>query len=99
MRQLIESLCGPECHGRRPGTPGGTAARRLVRDAFRAVGLDPVEQPVPACNGANVLARSLRLTSEAVLTEILDAWFGGVVSSEPGDVANVARVRELERRG
>lgn len=57
MRTLIEQLCSHECAGRRPGTPGGDAARRIVRDAFRDAGLDPREQPVPGCGGANVLAR------------------------------------------
>ncbi|MEO8702067.1 MAG: M28 family peptidase [Kofleriaceae bacterium] len=56
MRQLIEDLCSPLCAGRRPGTPGGNAARALVRDAIRAAGLDPYEQRVDGCNGANVLA-------------------------------------------
>jgi len=56
MRSLIEQLCSPECAGRRPGTPGGNAARRIVRDALRSAGLDPREQPVPGCGGANVLA-------------------------------------------
>jgi Zn-dependent M28 family amino/carboxypeptidase len=56
MRQLIEDLCSPLCAGRKPGTPGGLAARRLVRDALRSVGLDPREQVVAGCGGANVLA-------------------------------------------
>jgi ribose 5-phosphate isomerase B len=43
-------------------------------------------------NDANVLALSLRLTSEAALAEILDAWFEGRPSTEPGDVENVAHV-------
>src|SRR6476660_8961017 len=54
---LIEQLCSDECAGRRPGTPGGDRARRLVVQAFRDVGLDPYEQPVPGCGGANVLAK------------------------------------------
>jgi ribose 5-phosphate isomerase B len=48
-------------------------------------------------NDANVLALSLRTTSEAQLTEILDAWFGEQASDEPGDRANVARIAEIER--
>lgn len=40
-------------------------------------------------NDANVLALSLRWTSRAVLTEILDAWFGAEVSADAGDRANV----------
>jgi Zn-dependent M28 family amino/carboxypeptidase len=57
MRDLINTLCSDECAGRRPGTPGGLAARRYVIQAFRDAGLDPYEQPVPGCNGANVLAK------------------------------------------
>ena len=48
-------------------------------------------------NDANVLALSLRATSEAQLGEILDAWFGGTASDEPDDRANVARIAEIER--
>jgi len=43
-------------------------------------------------NDANVLALSLRLTSGAALQEILDAWFGGHPSDEPGDLQNVAHL-------
>jgi ribose 5-phosphate isomerase B len=48
-------------------------------------------------NDANVLALSLRATSEAELGEILDAWFAGSASDEPDDRANVARLAEIER--
>ena len=47
-------------------------------------------------NDANVLALSLRRTSEAVLGEILDAWFEGRPSSDPGDVENIRHVDEIE---
>src|SRR2546421_8381922 len=40
-------------------------------------------------NDANVLALSLRTTSEALLEEILDAWFEGEPSTEADDLANV----------
>jgi ribose 5-phosphate isomerase B len=46
-------------------------------------------------NDANVLALSLRSTSEAVLEEILDAWFAQQPSSDDDDVANVRHVAEL----
>jgi ribose 5-phosphate isomerase B len=46
-------------------------------------------------NDANVLALSLRATSAAVLTEILDAWFAGAPSSDDDDRANVAHVDEI----
>src|SRR5512133_3405656 len=43
-------------------------------------------------NDANVLALSLRSTSEAVLAEILDAWFAGAPSDAEDDRANVAHL-------
>jgi ribose 5-phosphate isomerase B len=46
-------------------------------------------------NDANVLALSLRTTSEALLAEILDAWFEGEASSEPVDVANIRHVDDI----
>jgi ribose 5-phosphate isomerase B len=46
-------------------------------------------------NDANVLALSLRLTSEAQLQEILDAWFAGEPSSEDDDRANVEHLGEI----
>ena len=48
-------------------------------------------------NDANVLALSLRLTSQAELEEILDAWFAGRRSDEEDDVENVAHVGAIER--
>jgi ribose 5-phosphate isomerase B len=46
-------------------------------------------------NDANVLALSLRSTSEAELGEILDAWFDAGPSDEPDDVANVAHLADI----
>ncbi|APB00030.1 Ribose-5-phosphate isomerase [Nocardia seriolae] len=46
-------------------------------------------------NDANVLALSLRLTSRAQLTEILDAWFAADPSQDPGDRANIAHVGKI----
>jgi ribose 5-phosphate isomerase B len=46
-------------------------------------------------NDANVLALSLRTTSEALLTEILDGWFGGTASNEEADAANIRHVDEI----
>jgi ribose 5-phosphate isomerase B len=47
-------------------------------------------------NDANALAISLRATSEAELTEILDAWFGGARSEDAADAANVQHLSEIE---
>src|ERR1700761_9460081 len=49
-------------------------------------------------NDANVLALSLRLTSPAVLGEILDAWFATGPSSDADDVENIAHVNEIDPR-
>jgi Peptidase family M28 len=54
--ELIRALCSPACAGRRPGTAEGLAARQVVIAAMRDAGLDPFEQPVEKCGGANVLA-------------------------------------------
>ena len=48
-------------------------------------------------NDANVLALSLRTTSEALLEEILDAWFEGAPSDESDDVANIRHVDAIQR--
>ena len=50
-------------------------------------------------NDANVLALSLRATSQAELEEILDAWFAGGPSEDASDVENIAHLGEIERSG
>lgn len=47
-------------------------------------------------NDANVLALSLRLTSEPLLKEILDAWFAAEAGDDPEDRENLARVARLD---
>ena len=47
-------------------------------------------------NDANVLAISLRATSQAVLEEILDGWFATGPSEDPADRANIDHVAELD---
>lgn len=47
-------------------------------------------------NDANALALSLRLTSMAVLGEILDAWFATDPSADPADQANIAHLAARE---
>ncbi|MEV4547844.1 hypothetical protein [Nonomuraea wenchangensis] len=44
---------------------------------------------------ANVLALSLRLTSDVVLDEILDAWFAGRPSDDPSDLANISHLEQI----
>ncbi len=66
--------------------PGARAA--LCGDAETASG-------ARKWNDANVLALSLRSTSEALLEEILDAWLSGEPSPDSDDVANVRHVDEI----
>jgi ribose 5-phosphate isomerase B len=66
--------------------PGVRAA--LCTDAVTAAG-------ARRWNDANVLALSLRSTSQAELVEILDAWFATASSDDPDDAANIAHVDEI----
>ncbi len=70
--------------------PGVRAA--LCADAGTAAG-------ARRWNDANVLALSLRSTSEAELGEILEAWFDAAPSPDPQDAANLAHLTEIERGG
>ena len=47
-------------------------------------------------NDANVLALSLRATSEAKLAKILDAWFSAEPSGDREDRSNVEHLAELD---
>ena len=64
--------------------------------AARDVAEGRTEQAIVCWNDANVLALSLRATSEAELGEILDAWFEAEPSPDGGDQANVAHLSEIE---
>ena len=49
-------------------------------------------------NHANVLALSLRATSEPIVKEILDAWFETPYSDDEWNRRQMERIRELERK-
>ncbi|MER6950780.1 RpiB/LacA/LacB family sugar-phosphate isomerase [Nonomuraea sp. NPDC000554] len=66
---------------------GGVRAA-LCTDAYTADG-------ARKWNDANVLALSLRLTSDVVLAEILDAWFSGEPSTDAADRANVSHLADI----
>lgn len=46
-------------------------------------------------NDANVLALSLRLTSQALAEEILEAWFS--TGMDPSEAANIERIKVVDR--
>jgi ribose 5-phosphate isomerase B len=78
------------------GTGASIAANKLPGIRAALCGDAQTADGARRWNDANVLALSLRATSEAQLGEILDAWLAGVPSDEPGDAENVAHLGELE---
>src|SRR5829696_4732056 len=78
------------------GTGASIAANKVegIRAALCADA--PTAAGARRWNDANVLALSLRATSEAQLGEILDAWFAGEPSAEDDDRANVEHLAEIE---
>lgn len=77
---------------------GASMAANKVRGVRAALCVDAATAAgARRWNDANVLALSLRLTSEAQLAEILDAWFSTSSSEQPDDRANVDHVDDLDR--
>ncbi len=76
---------------------GASIAANKVRGVRAALCSDaPTAAGARRWNDANVLALSLRSTSSAQLSEILDAWFATEPSGDPDDRANVGHLSELE---
>ena len=77
------------------GTGASIAANKV--GGVRAALCDDAETAAGArrWNDANVLALSLRRTSEPLMREILDAWFGNSPSEDPGDRENIDHVDEI----
>jgi ribose 5-phosphate isomerase B len=75
---------------------GASIAANKVEGIRAALCVDaPTAAGARKWNDANVLALSLRTTSEVELGEILDAWFAGAPSDEPDDVANVEHLADI----
>jgi ribose 5-phosphate isomerase B len=75
---------------------GASIAANKVDGVRAALCLDaPSATGARRWNDANVLALSLRATSEAELGEILDAWFSGEPSRDAEDRANFEHVSEI----
>src|SRR3954447_5604999 len=94
-RYLAEGRADPGIVCCWTGTGASIAANKVP--GVRAALCDDAETARGArkWNDANVLALSLRRTSEPLLEEILDAWFEGQPSAEPGDVENIRHVDEI----
>ena len=79
------------------GTGASIAANKVAGIRAALCGDAATAEGARRWNDANVLALSLRATSEAELEEILDAWFKGAPSGEDDDRANVDHLDEIER--
>jgi ribose 5-phosphate isomerase B len=77
------------------GTGASIAANKVEGVRAALCGDAPTAEGARKWNDANVLALSLRATSEAELQEILDAWFAAAPSTEADDVANVEHLAEI----
>ena len=76
---------------------GASIAANKVDGVRAALCLDaPTADGARKWNDANALALSLRATSQAELSEILDAWFTGEPSSDADDTANIEHISEIE---
>jgi ribose 5-phosphate isomerase B len=80
------------------GTGASIAANKVAGARAALCGDAETARGARAWNDANVLALSLRSTSEAVLSEILDGWFEAGPSDDPEDRANIEHVLELDER-
>jgi ribose 5-phosphate isomerase B len=78
------------------GTGASIAANKVPGVRAALCGDAATAEGARRWNDANVLALSLRATSEAELGEILDAWFAGAPSAESEDRANVEHLGEIE---
>jgi ribose 5-phosphate isomerase B len=79
------------------GTGASIAANKVAGIRAALCGDGPTAAGARRWNDANVLALSLRATSEAELGEILDAWFEAGPSTDAEDRANVEHLDEIGR--
>ena len=77
------------------GTGASIAANKVAGIRAALCGDAKTAEGARRWNDANVLAISLRATSEPELAEILDAWFAAAPSDEADDRANVEHLDEI----
>jgi ribose 5-phosphate isomerase B len=80
------------------GTGASIAANKVAGVRAALCGDAATAAGARTWNDANVLALSLRSTSAAELTEILDAWFEAEPSAAADDLANLDHLAEIESR-
>ena len=79
------------------GTGASIAANKVAGIRAALCGDAATAEGARRWNDANVLALSLRATSEPELEEILDAWFAAAPSGEADDRANIGHLSDIER--
>ena len=77
------------------GTGASIAANKVAGVRAALCGDAETARGARRWNDANALALSLRTTSEALLEEVLDAWFEGEPSRDSDDVANVRHLEQI----
>ena len=77
------------------GTGASIAANKVAGVRAALCGDAETARGARRWNDANTLALSLRTTSEALLEEVLDAWFEGEPSRDSDDVANVRHLEQI----
>ena len=77
------------------GTGASIAANKVAGIRAALCGDAQTAEGARRWNDANVLALSMRATSEPELAEILDAWFAAAPSEEAGDRANVEHLADI----
>jgi ribose 5-phosphate isomerase B len=80
------------------GTGASIAANKVPGIRAALCGDAETAKGARTWNHANVLALSLRATSEPVAQEILDAWFATPPADDEWNRRQIARIAELERR-
>ena len=80
------------------GTGASIAANKVPGARAALCGDAETARGARRWNDANVLALSLRSTSEALLEEILDGWFEEAPSEDEDDAANIRHVEEISGR-
>jgi ribose 5-phosphate isomerase B len=78
------------------GTGASIAANKVAGVRAALCGEAETARGARRWNDANVLALSLRSTSPALLSEILDGWFEAAASEDADDLANVRHLDEID---
>lgn len=78
------------------GTGASIAANKVAGIRAALCGDAETASGARKWNDANMLALSLRTTSDPLLEKILDAWFDTEPSDDPEDAANIEHVEQID---